>query len=133
MTRYTSLRFPGLRLWRRRVVLRPGGVVPGIGCRHLGADLSAPGVQPCAELPGQLGPRSGQVVLLADVGRDVVELHTHVVEELDEFEVAGPDRTVRHRPAELVVLVVRVMPEQSGTPQSALAAQDRGQAHAVGT
>src|SRR5262245_16821895 len=98
----------------RRRVLRLRGIVLRVRRRHLGADRLPPGVQAVAETVGQFRLVLGQVVLFADVLLDVIQLDVHVVEELDELEVAGPDRAVRHRAALLVVLVVGIVPEQLG-------------------
>ena len=88
-------------------------------------------MQAAAEFVGPLWLGRGQVVLLADVLLDVVQLDVHVVEELDELEVAGADRAVGHRAALLIVLVVRVVPEQARRDRAARAAEQRDEAHAV--
>src|SRR5688500_16365990 len=99
-----------LRLaWRRRVFWS-GGIVLRVGRSHLRAHFLAPRVQPSAELFDFLRLRGREVTLLADVLADVVEFDLHVVEELDEFEVARANRAVGHRAAKLIVLVVRIMP-----------------------
>ena len=73
----------------------------------------------------------GQVVLLADVVSQVVQLDAHVVEELDQLEVAVRNRAVGRRAALLVVLVVRVVPEQRVAFELAGLLQQRNEADAV--
>ena len=98
--------------------------------RHLRADRLAPGVEPRAKVGDPLRLGGGEVGFLRDVGADIVELDAHVVEMLDEFEVARTNRAVGHRPAKLVVLVVRIVPEEIAHRPRA-AAQHRREANTV--
>src|SRR5690242_20167948 len=92
-------------LWFRRIVSR-------IARRHLCADFLAPGMQSDAQFVGLPWHGGRQVALLTDVFPQIVKLHAHVIEELDQLEVAGTNRAVGRGAPQLVVLVMRVMPEQ---------------------
>ena len=89
-------------LLRTRLVLRPRRIVGRIGRRHLSADFLTPGVQARSQLAGLLRQFGGEVVLLADVLAQVVQLHAQVVEELDQLEVArrGSRRRASRRRAD---------------------------------
>src|SRR4051794_30250268 len=74
---------------------------------HLGTDGLSPVRQSLAEPLRVRGPLRGEVVALADVSLEVVQLRPAVLVELDQLELAQADRAAG--PAALVA-VVRVMP-----------------------
>ena len=98
-------------------------VIIRIGRRHLGVDRP----QPCVQLVLQdfvpnSGDDSAMFLPLADVVAEVVQLDAMVVVELDQPVVAAADGAVGRRAALLVVLVVRVVPEQRPFGQFAASA-----------
>ena len=109
-------------------MIRLGGIIIGIGGRHLRANPFAPGVQPCLQFRNLLRTGSGEIARLTDVVLEVVKLHAPVFIELDQPEVAGADRAVRGGPAGMVV---RIVPVDRVTRQRTALLQKRHEAFAV--
>ena len=102
--------------------------------RDLRAHLALPNVELRAHFGDTPGLRGGEVPRFPDVRAQVVELEPDVLQvvvELDEFVVTGADGRVRHGAAELVVLVVGVVPEERSAAGHGAAAEVAGETHAV--
>src|SRR5678815_2640172 len=93
-----------------RVVLR-------IRRREFRFNFRQPFVEKPPQFRGPRGLRFGQIVLLADIGGEVVQLHMVVLVETDQLPSAEADRA--GRPAQLVA-VMRVMPEQRARGKAVL-------------
>ena len=83
---------------------------------ELRADLLLPGAELRRGVGHAFGILAAEVVLLAEIVREVEQFHAAILEPLDEFPVAAPDGR-RGRAA--LVAVVRVVPEQRALRQVA--------------
>ena len=98
-------------LVERGVMFRFGGIVSWIGSGKLCADFFLPGVQPFPELVRFGGHLRGKVMLLTDVLAQIIKFDARIIEEFDQFELAFANGGIWRGAPELVMLIMRVMPE----------------------
>src|ERR1043166_3404307 len=113
----TLLSIPRLRLLFLivcRVMLRLPRIIGRIARGYLRIYFLLPRVETFAQFDGLLRHLSGQVALLPNVLAQVVKLDAQVIENLGELKVAFANRPVRCGAAELIRLVMGIIPEQLG-------------------
>src|SRR5262245_22093538 len=90
-------------------------------------------MQALAQFINLLWHLCGKIVLFANVVPQIVKLDPHIIEEFDELEVAFSNRSIGSGAAELVMLIMRVMPKKFVALQLPVVSQQRDETYPVNT